>query len=152
METAAQVIDTTSKRKGLVNAATIAHMIAMPKKIHAIFPAIYILPFHEKQLDVYKRQELIAYSPAMIGTVPMYDAIGYLEKDLMDIKAKDFLKVVQAHAEEGVDFMTIHAGINKRAVECFKRTKRMTNIVSREMCIRDRCYPLPASFAAHSCE
>ena len=49
METAAQVIDTTSKRKGLVNAATIAHMIAMPKKIHAIFPAIYILPFHEKQ-------------------------------------------------------------------------------------------------------
>ena len=43
------------------------------------------------------RKELIAYSPAMIGTVPMYDAIGYLEKDLMDIKAKDFLKVVQAH-------------------------------------------------------
>ena len=77
------------------------------------------------------RKELIAYSPAMIGTVPMYDAIGYLEKDLMDIKAKDFLKVVQAHAEEGVDFMTIHAGINKRAVECFKRIKRMTNIVSR---------------------
>ena len=38
------------------------------------------------------RKELIAYSPAMIGTVPMYDAIGYLEKDLMDIKAKDFLK------------------------------------------------------------
>ena len=32
METAAQVIDTTSKRKGLVNAATIAYMIAMPKK------------------------------------------------------------------------------------------------------------------------
>ena len=55
------------------------------------------------------RKELIAYSPAMIGTVPMYDAIGYLEKDLMDIKAKDFLKVVQAHAEEGVDFMTIHS-------------------------------------------
>ena len=49
METAAQVIDTTSKRKGLVNAATIAHMIAMPKKIHAIFPSIYILPFYEKQ-------------------------------------------------------------------------------------------------------
>ena len=37
------------------------------------------------------RKELIAYSTAMIGTVPMYDAIGYLEKDLMDIKAKDFL-------------------------------------------------------------
>lgn len=77
------------------------------------------------------RKELIKRSPAIIGTVPMYDAIGYLEKDLMDIKATDFLKVVEAHAVEGVDFMTIHAGINKRAVECFKRSKRLTNIVSR---------------------
>lgn len=77
------------------------------------------------------RTQLIERSPAMIGTVPMYDAIGYLEKDLMEIKATDFLKVVEAHAKEGVDFMTIHAGINKRAVECFKRSKRLTNIVSR---------------------
>jgi len=77
------------------------------------------------------RTQLINRSPAMIGTVPMYDAIGYLEKDLMEIKAIDFLKVVEAHAKEGVDFMTIHAGINKRAVECFKRSKRLTNIVSR---------------------
>ncbi|HWT27028.1 MAG TPA: phosphomethylpyrimidine synthase ThiC [Mobilitalea sp.] len=77
------------------------------------------------------RKRLIEYAPAMIGTVPMYDAIGYLEKDLMDISAKDFLKVVEAHAKQGVDFMTIHAGINKRAVESFKKTKRLTNIVSR---------------------
>ncbi len=77
------------------------------------------------------RKQLVERSPAMIGTVPMYDAIGYLEKDLMEIKAKDFLRVVEAHALEGVDFMTIHAGINKRAVECFKRSKRLTNIVSR---------------------
>lgn len=77
------------------------------------------------------RQQLIDYSPAMIGTVPMYDAIGYLEKDLLEITAKDFLKVVEAHAKEGVDFMTIHAGINKRAVECLKRDKRRMNIVSR---------------------
>jgi len=77
------------------------------------------------------RTQLINRSPAMIGTVPMYDAIGYLEKDLIEIKATDFLKVVEAHAKEGVDFVTIHAGINKRAVECFKRAKRLTNIVSR---------------------
>ncbi|MBR2305479.1 MAG: phosphomethylpyrimidine synthase ThiC, partial [Ruminococcus sp.] len=63
------------------------------------------------------RTMLIEKSPAMIGTVPMYDAIGYLEKDLLEITAEDFLKVVRAHAEEGVDFMTIHAGINRRAVE-----------------------------------
>ncbi|NDL67437.1 phosphomethylpyrimidine synthase ThiC [Anaerotalea alkaliphila] len=77
------------------------------------------------------RRQLIDFSPAMIGTVPMYDAIGYLEKELVDIKAEDFLEVVEAHAREGVDFMTIHAGINRRAVDSFKKSKRMTNIVSR---------------------
>jgi phosphomethylpyrimidine synthase len=77
------------------------------------------------------RRQLIELSPAMIGTVPMYDAIGYMEKELVDLTAEDFLEVVEAHAREGVDFMTIHAGINRRAVESFKASKRMTNIVSR---------------------
>lgn len=77
------------------------------------------------------RTKLIELSPAMIGTVPMYDAIGYLEKDLLEITAQDFLRVVEAHAKEGVDFMTIHAGINRRAVEAFRREGRKMNIVSR---------------------
>ena len=77
------------------------------------------------------RQKLTHECPAMIGTVPMYDAIGYLEKDLKEIKAEDFLRVIEAHAKEGVDFQTIHAGINRRAVEALKRQKRVTNVVSR---------------------
>ncbi len=77
------------------------------------------------------RRELIAMSSAMIGTVPMYDAVGYLDKDLLDITAQDFLRVVEAHAREGVDFVTIHAGINRRTIEAFKRAPRLTNIVSR---------------------
>jgi len=77
------------------------------------------------------RQQLVDYSPAMIGTVPIYDAIGYLEKDLAKITAKDFLDVVEVHAKQGVDFVTIHAGINKRAVESFRASGRLTNIVSR---------------------
>ena len=77
------------------------------------------------------RRELIKKSPAMIGTVPMYDAVGYLDKDLLDITAEEFLDVVRAHAEEGVDFMTIHAGINRRTVEAFMREGRSMNIVSR---------------------
>lgn len=77
------------------------------------------------------RRQLLEKSTAMIGTVPMYDAIGYLEKDLMEIAPQDFMRVVRAHAEEGVDFMTIHAGINRRAVEAFRRSGRKTNIVSR---------------------
>lgn len=77
------------------------------------------------------RRQLIEMSPAMIGTVPMYDAIGYLEKDLLKITPEDFLRVVEAHAKEGVDFMTIHPGINRRAVEAFMREGRKMNIVSR---------------------
>ena len=77
------------------------------------------------------RQKLIEESRAMIGTVPMYDAVGYLEKDLKDLTARDFLEVVHAHAREGVDFMTIHAGLNKRSVEAFLRDRRQMNIVSR---------------------
>lgn len=81
------------------------------------------------------RQQLIDTCPAMIGTVPMYDAVGYLDKELFDITADEFLNVIEAHAKEGVDFMTIHAGINRRTAEIFKETKngggRITNIVSR---------------------
>lgn len=77
------------------------------------------------------RKQLVERSTAMIGTVPIYDAIGYLEKELSEITAEDFLRVIRAHAEEGVDFMTIHAGINRRVVEAFKREGRKMNIVSR---------------------
>ena len=77
------------------------------------------------------RTRLIEKSPAMIGTVPMYDAIGYLEKALVTITAEDFLDVVRRHAEDGVDFVTVHAGMNRRVLESFKETGRLTNIVSR---------------------
>ena len=77
------------------------------------------------------RRALIERSPAMVGTVPMYDAIGYLEKALIDITPDDFLEVIHAHAEDGVDFVTVHAGMNRRVIDSFKETGRLTNIVSR---------------------
>lgn len=77
------------------------------------------------------RTTLINMSPAIIGTVPIYDAIGYCSKDLKDITGKEFLDVVASHAKEGVDFMTIHAGVNKRVVELFDQKKRRMNMVSR---------------------
>lgn len=77
------------------------------------------------------RRALIDRSPVMVGTVPMYDAIGYLEKALIDITPDDFLEVIRAHAEDGVDFVTIHAGMNRRVIDSFKETGRLTNIVSR---------------------
>lgn len=77
------------------------------------------------------RKELIERSPAMIGTVPMYDAIGYLDKALIAITADDFLDVIRAHAEDGVDFVTVHAGMNRRVIDSFKETGRLANVVSR---------------------
>ncbi|WP_343001252.1 phosphomethylpyrimidine synthase ThiC [Collinsella aerofaciens] len=77
------------------------------------------------------RQQLIDETPLMVGTVPMYDAIGYMEKPLVKLTKDDLLEVVRAHAEDGVDFMTIHCGINKSVIETFKETGRLMNIVSR---------------------
>ncbi|ADY55954.1 hydroxymethylpyrimidine synthase [Syntrophobotulus glycolicus DSM 8271] len=77
------------------------------------------------------RRKLVGMSKAMIGTVPMYDAIGHLEKDLGEIKAEELIDVLRVHAEDGVDFMTIHAGINRKTAERLKKNGRLTNIVSR---------------------
>ena len=77
------------------------------------------------------RRRLLEMSPAMIGTVPMYDAVGFLDKDLKNITAQEFLAVVEKHAEDGVDFMTIHAGLNRETAAKVKEQKRLTNIVSR---------------------
>lgn len=77
------------------------------------------------------RKKLTSECPAIIGTVPMYDAVVYYKKPLKDITAKEFIDIVEMHAKDGVDFQTIHCGINKSTAERFKKNKRLTNIVSR---------------------
>ena len=77
------------------------------------------------------RRKLVGMSTAMIGTVPMYDAVGMLDKDLKDITVEEFFSVVEQHAEDGVDFMTIHCGMNQKTAERIKRNPRLTNVVSR---------------------
>lgn len=77
------------------------------------------------------RQKLTGECPAIIGTVPIYDAVVYYHKPLKDITSEEWLKIVEMHAKDGVDFMTIHVGINRRTAERFKKAKRLTNIVSR---------------------
>lgn len=77
------------------------------------------------------RKKLINLSHAMIGTVPVYDAVGFYSKELKDITVREFLEIIERHARDGVDFMTIHAGINRSTVERFKKNERLTNIVSR---------------------
>jgi phosphomethylpyrimidine synthase len=77
------------------------------------------------------RKALVEYSPAMIGTVPIYDAIGFYDKELKDIEAQEFLDIVRKHGEDGVDFVTIHAGMNRATSEVFVNNPRLMNIVSR---------------------
>lgn len=77
------------------------------------------------------RRKLIKECPAVIGTVPIYDAVVYYNKALKKITSKEWIDIIRMHAEDGVDFMTIHCGINKNTAERFKKAKRHTNIVSR---------------------
>ncbi len=77
------------------------------------------------------RRRLTAECPAMIGTVPIYDAVVYYHKPLKEITSREWIDIVKMHAEDGVDFMTIHVGINKATAHRFKEAKRLTNIVSR---------------------
>ncbi len=77
------------------------------------------------------RQKLTSECPAMIGTVPVYDSVIHYQRDLGTLTAQDFIDVVELHAKDGVDFVTLHCGITRKAIDQIKRHKRKMNIVSR---------------------
>lgn len=78
------------------------------------------------------RRKLVAESGAVLGTVPIYDALVYYNKPLIKITAEEWLAVAKMHAEDGIDFLTIHAGLNRATAKRFKQNhNRITNIVSR---------------------
>lgn len=77
------------------------------------------------------RLKLTNASPAMIGTVPVYELANPGATPWLELKAKDFLEVVENQARDGVDFMTIHAGLTRAVVERLKNRERLTSIVSR---------------------
>ncbi len=77
------------------------------------------------------RRKLIRECPVMIGTVPVYDSVIHYQRDLATLTAKDFVEVVRLHAEDGVDFVTLHCGITRKTIEQIRKHKRTMNIVSR---------------------
>ncbi len=77
------------------------------------------------------RQKLTSECPAMIGTVPVYDSVIHYQRDLGTLTAQDFIDVVELHAKDGVDFVTLHCGITRKTINQIKRHKRKMNIVSR---------------------
>lgn len=56
------------------------------------------------------RRKLTSECPAMIGTVPIYDAVVYYHKPLKEITAEEWIRIVEMHAVDGVDFMNIMTG------------------------------------------
>ena len=77
------------------------------------------------------RQKLTHECPVMIGTVPVYDSVIHYQRDLATLTAQDFIDVIRLHAEDGVDFVTLHCGITRKTIEQIRKHKRKMNIVSR---------------------
>jgi phosphomethylpyrimidine synthase len=74
------------------------------------------------------RQAIIDASPIPVGTVPIYEALGRVRR-VEDLNIHVMLEVIEEQAEQGVDYMTIHAGVLVQYVPL--TTKRITGIVSR---------------------
>ncbi len=75
------------------------------------------------------RQGMLDHSPAPLGTVPVYETLSRLEGTIPDMKPELLLTVIEQQARQGVDFMTLHAGLLKRHVALAVRRKM--GIVSR---------------------
>ncbi|MFL5262228.1 MAG: phosphomethylpyrimidine synthase ThiC, partial [Anaeromyxobacteraceae bacterium] len=74
------------------------------------------------------REAILRHSPLPIGTVPIYECLTHV-KDVQDLTPKLLLEIIEAQAEQGVDYMTIHAGLLKDFIAL--AAHRVTGIVSR---------------------
>jgi len=74
------------------------------------------------------REAILRDSPVPIGTVPIYEAISRVKR-IEDLNADVMLEVIEEQAEQGVDYMTIHAGVLIQYLPMI--SKRITGIVSR---------------------
>ncbi|NET00414.1 MAG: phosphomethylpyrimidine synthase ThiC [Sphaerospermopsis sp. SIO1G1] len=75
------------------------------------------------------RTAIINASPAPIGTVPVYQALESVHGRMENFTADDFLHIIEKHAQQGVDYQTIHAGLLIEHLPLVKT--RLTGIVSR---------------------
>src|ERR1700688_1516447 len=74
------------------------------------------------------RKAILAHSPVPIGTVPIYEALARVRR-VEDLNIKVMLEVIEEQAQQGVDYMTIHAGVLVQYIPL--TTRRVTGIVSR---------------------
>jgi len=80
------------------------------------------------------RRELLARCPIPFGNVPVYEMVvdaNQRQVPFVDMTPAEMLAFVKRQAEDGVDYMTIHAGLTRRAVDCLMKQGRTADIVSR---------------------
>ncbi|MBQ9377868.1 MAG: phosphomethylpyrimidine synthase ThiC, partial [Schwartzia sp.] len=80
------------------------------------------------------RREIISRSPVMVGTVPIYEAAVRAARErgaAVDMTAEDILETIEQQAKDGADFMTIHCGLVREAVNRLRREGREMDVVSR---------------------
>jgi len=77
------------------------------------------------------RKKLVEEIPVMIGTVPIYDTLTRTGKPTKEITIEDWFKTVEIHARNGIDFITIHAGLTRKCIVSLRTNRRLCGIVSR---------------------
>src|SRR5512143_1609442 len=74
------------------------------------------------------RESILRHSPIPVGTVPIYECLAHV-KDVADLTPGMILEIIEAQAAQGVDYMTIHAGVLRAFIPL--AAHRVTGIVSR---------------------
>ncbi len=94
--------------------------------------AIMDLSLGKDQIEI--RKAIIELSPVMVGTVPIYQTgfeMAANRRNISEMSIEDFLATVENQARQGVDFMTIHSGVNRQSVQIMDKQGRHLGITSR---------------------
>ncbi|MBN1677223.1 MAG: phosphomethylpyrimidine synthase ThiC [Candidatus Thermoplasmatota archaeon] len=79
------------------------------------------------------RRKIVSASTVPVGTVPIYEAVCKSSRKggLCSMTSDDLFKTIERHAQDGIDFMTVHCGVTKATADSLKKHKRVTGVVSR---------------------
>jgi len=77
------------------------------------------------------RKTLIKEMPIMVGTVPIYDTLTRTKKKAHEITLDEWFETVEIHAKDGIDFITIHAGLTQKVIKSIQTNPRLMGVVSR---------------------
>lgn len=79
------------------------------------------------------RRRIVSASSVPVGTVPIYEAVcrTAAKGGPVSMTSDDLFKTIERHAQDGIDFMTVHCGVTKATAASLKKHKRVTGVVSR---------------------